>query len=79
MRRMRRCRTCGIEFRPKPTGRTPVYCSPSCRQRAYRERHRLRDDLERMQKRDRRREQERRERDERRAEEVDQLRRLYEL
>ena len=30
-----KCGWCGTKFVPNPRGRTPRYCKPSCRQRAY--------------------------------------------
>lgn len=33
-----RCRHCAAEIRPSGQGRPPSYCSPGCRQRAYRNR-----------------------------------------
>lgn len=29
------CKHCGCEFHPSKLGRPPLYCTDSCRQRAY--------------------------------------------
>lgn len=38
-----RCQHCAAEIRPAGQGRPPSYCSPVCRQQAYRARHRTRE------------------------------------
>ena len=39
-RNRKRCRWCREFFKPAGRGRPPIYCSPSCRQRAYEARKR---------------------------------------
>ena len=39
-----KCKQCKRKFRPKAKGRRPLYCSDSCRQRAY-ERRRIEKEI----------------------------------
>ena len=55
-----RCANCRRKFKTRARGRPPIYCSPSCRQRAYEERRAanqiplrlLRSDIDQVRNRD---------------------------
>lgn len=49
MAKARRCKVCKTLLPPNETGRPKIYCSPACRQQAYRKRGRASPALKLMQ------------------------------